>query len=100
MNRLFLRIGLTFLAAGILVLGISKTRSTVDSNTARIDYGSVPDFSLSESSGRTVQLKDLRGQAWIADFIFTSCAGTCPAMSSQMRKLRDALPGGIRFVSF
>ena len=50
MNKLFLRIGLAFLAAGMLVLGISKGRSRVYSNEAQIDYGSVPAFALTESS--------------------------------------------------
>src|SRR5207244_837513 len=52
------------------------------------------------SSGRNITLQDLRGKIWIADFIFTSCAGTCPMMSAQMRKLQDSLPADIRLVSF
>ena len=51
-------------------------------------FGTVPDFSLIERSGRTVTLDDLRGHVWIADFIFTNCANTCPSMTAQMRRVQ------------
>jgi protein SCO1/2 len=50
--------------------------------------GAVPDFSLTERSGRTVRRADLAGQPWVADFIFTRCTGMCPALSTQMREVR------------
>jgi protein SCO1 len=68
--------------------------------TAAPDYGAVPDFSLTERSNRKVSRKDLAGKVWIADFIFTHCAGICPAMSANMRKLQDRLPAEIHLVSF
>jgi protein SCO1/2 len=64
------------------------------------DYSVVPDFRLMERSGREVSLRDLNGQVWVADFIFTRCAGICPAMSENMRKLQERLPKEIRLVSF
>lgn len=64
------------------------------------DYGTVPDFSLTERSNRKVSKQDLAGKVWIADFIFTHCAGICPVMSTNMRKLQDKLPAEIHFVSF
>jgi cytochrome oxidase Cu insertion factor (SCO1/SenC/PrrC family) len=44
----------------------------------------------------------LAGSVWIADFIFTRCAGQCPLMSAQMAALHQALRDlpAIRFVSF
>jgi protein SCO1 len=53
--------------------------------------GEVPDFSFTERSGRTVARKDLLGRIWVADFIFTSCAGTCPVMTSRMAGVHQAL---------
>jgi hypothetical protein len=35
----------------------------------------VPEFALTEASGDEVALADLRGKPWVADLIFTSCAG-------------------------
>lgn len=63
-------------------------------------YGAVPDFSLTDQAGRPVTLSALKGQVWIADFIFTHCAGQCPMMTSQMVRLQTNLPNAVQFVSF
>jgi len=63
-------------------------------------YFAVPDFSLTERSGKTITLRDLAGKVWVADFIFTNCGGTCPVMTEKMRTLQDVLPSGITLVSF
>lgn len=57
-------------------------------------YGVVADFSLTNQNSRAVSLADLRGQVWVADIIFTRCAGPCPKMSRQMQDLQHALPPG------
>ena len=51
----------------------------------------LPDFSLTERSGRTVTLGDLRGRVWIADFIFTTCGGPCPIMTRRLGDLMDTI---------
>ena len=51
----------------------------------------LPDFSLTERSGKKVTLNDLRGKVWVADFIFTGCAGPCPVMSKRMQTLQAEL---------
>ncbi len=51
----------------------------------------LPDFTLIERSGRRVGLSDLRGRVWIADFVFTYCAGPCPVMSVRMAELQELL---------
>ena len=63
-------------------------------------FNTVPDFTLIERSLREVSRQDLAGEVWIADFIFTHCAGTCPLMTAKMRKLQDTLPAEIQLVSF
>jgi len=50
--------------------------------------GPVPPFSLVERSGQPLSRDDLAGKPWVADFIFTRCAGTCPALSARMAELR------------
>lgn len=63
--------------------------------------GKVGGFSLTERSGRQVSASELAGRIWIADFIFTRCAGPCPLMSAGMKKLQDRLKDpDLRFVSF
>lgn len=60
-----------------------------------MQYGAVPDFSLTERSGENVTLAQLRGKIWIADFIYTSCTDTCPlqtAMMARLQKEYSAIP--------
>jgi protein SCO1/2 len=52
----------------------------------------VADFTLMNQDGRATTLADLSNHVWIADIIFTRCAGPCPIMSQQMKSLQDALP--------
>ena len=54
--------------------------------------GQVSDFTLTNQDGQLVTLKDLRGHVWVADIIFTRCAGPCLKMSRQMKDLQEALP--------
>jgi protein SCO1/2 len=51
--------------------------------------GSLPDFSLTERNGQSFGLQDLRGKIWVADFIFTNCAGTCPIMTTAMTDIQQ-----------
>jgi len=55
-------------------------------------YGQVSDFTLTNQNGQAVSLADLRGKVWVADIIFTRCAGPCPQMTRQMAELQAALP--------
>lgn len=91
------------LALAIGALALVRARLEVRREAARlsaaraavvsVDYGSAPQFELTERSGRTVTSADLRGKVWIADFIFTRCLGPCPEMTSKMRRLQDMLAG-------
>jgi protein SCO1/2 len=62
--------------------------------------GEVPDFQLVDQDGRDFKADSLRGKVWIADFIFTTCQGPCPRMSSHMRQMQDATDKGVQLVSF
>jgi cytochrome oxidase Cu insertion factor (SCO1/SenC/PrrC family) len=64
-------------------------------------FGTLPDFSLTERSGRHVTLADLQGKVWIANFIYTHCTDTCPLQSACLAKLQDDFAGeqDLRLVS-
>ncbi len=62
-------------------------------------YGRVPEADLTDQTGRPFTLASLKGRAWIADFIFTSCAGTCPQMTARMAALQGKLPPELHLVS-
>ncbi len=53
--------------------------------------GSVGDFSLTDQDGRVVKESDFSGKVWVADLIFTRCAGQCLVMSDHMKRLQAAL---------
>ena len=59
----------------------------------------VPAFALTHHDGSTVSAEDLRGAPWVADFIFTRCPAICPRMTSQMKRVADALDSSFRTVS-
>lgn len=62
--------------------------------------GQVPPFSLTSHRGETVTRADLAGEPWIADFIFTRCALSCPMMTTRMAELDDGrVAPGVRLVS-
>lgn len=63
------------------------------------DYGVVPNFLLTERSGRAASELDLKDKVWIADFMFTRCSGVCPIMASRMYGLQEKLKK-CHFVSF
>lgn len=60
-----------------------------------------PSFSLVDQHRRQVTLASLRGQPFVADFIYTQCTSACPMLTSKMVLLQRALAGqDVRFVSF
>src|SRR5262245_8920989 len=75
--------------AYVTVLAYSAWRqpATDPSETLR----AVPDFALTERSGRTVRLDDLRGKVWVASFVFTRCTGACPQITGTMARLQKEL---------
>lgn len=60
-----------------------------------------PEFSLINQNGQNMGSKDLQGKVWIADFIFTLCAGPCPMMTAKMANLQKEIQNDqVRLVSF
>jgi len=58
--------------------------------------GPVAAFTLTNQDGQVTTLADLSNHVWVADIIFTRCAGSCPIMSGQMKSLQEALPPASR----
>ncbi|HEX7860482.1 MAG TPA: SCO family protein [Verrucomicrobiae bacterium] len=88
-------LAIVLLAVVVVFLNASAKRSSLPK------YGEVKDFTLTNQLGQTVTLADLKGKVWVADVIFTSCAGPCPKMTDQMAQLQNAFPADapLRFVS-
>ena len=64
-------------------------------------YGEVPAFSLTNQNGQPFGSSDLANKIWIADFVFSSCPGPCPMISSRMSELQKPLANtDVHLVSF
>ncbi|WP_394556633.1 SCO family protein [Priestia aryabhattai] len=60
-------------------------------------------FSYVNQDQKKVGLSQLKGNVWVANFIFTSCDTVCPPMTAHMAKLQKMAKDeglDVRFVSF
>jgi protein SCO1/2 len=55
--------------------------------------GQVPPFQLTAQAGQPFDSQSLDGHIWVADFIYTTCTGPCPMMSSRMRRVQTSTAG-------
>jgi len=61
--------------------------------------GPVGEFALTNQHGKTVSAADLRGKVWIANIVFTRCAGPCPLMTKAMKEIQDSTDPRVRLVT-
>jgi len=84
--------------AGMLEL---RPATPVDPNAPRPVLFPAPAFALTNQDGRPVASDQFKGHPYVAAFVFTNCAGTCPMMSTHMAKLQQAIPDAdVKLVSF
>jgi len=64
-------------------------------------YGQIADFTLTNENGQATTLADLTNHVWVADIIFTRCAGPCPEMTKKMSSIEGSLSqdSNARFVT-
>lgn len=58
--------------------------------------GEIPDFSLTDQTGRPVTRSDLFGSVWVANFIYTGCGTACPMLTKRLSEIGTS----VRRVSF
>jgi len=78
------------LTAGIL-FWVRQLQVSALSNRPLPSYGNVPSFELTNQDAQPFGSQQLSGKIWIADFIFTSCPGPCPIISTRMGELQKPL---------
>jgi protein SCO1/2 len=63
--------------------------------------GQIADFTLTNENGAVTTLANLTNHVWVADIIFTRCAGPCPRITGQMKGIQDVFPetSDTRFVT-
>ena len=87
------------LAVPVLAL-LRDARSTIHGGDGLPSFGTVPRFALVDESGRRVTREELAGRPWFANFVYTNCHGSCPALSGEMAKLERRVGDRARLVSF
>ncbi|WP_158515065.1 SCO family protein [Bacillus weihaiensis] len=80
-------IHILFLVVMFVVLtGCSSSSSISDP----LNY-EVKDFEFENQDGEIVSLNSLKGDIWLADFIFTNCDTVCPPMTAHMKELQNMI---------
>lgn len=79
------------IALAFLLWLVAAMRNTAAAPLPQV-IGPVADFALTNQDGQAVSLAALTNHVWVADIIFTRCAGPCPRMTAQMKSLQDRLP--------
>ena len=92
----------SFVASGIWRARENQGQPVLrETQPKRLDkYYQISDFQLIDQNSKSFNRKDLAGKVWIADLIFTQCAGACPKMTAEMAGLQRELAGTpIQFLS-
>lgn len=89
--------GLALTICGVLALFFLSR-----ANASRLPVlAEVIPFALTNQAGQVLTRDQLQGKVWIADIIFTRCAGPCVRMTKQLAEIQNELPrdGSIQIVS-
>src|SRR5438128_9396431 len=95
----------TLIAIPIVTLALLLWLRQLEVNALRqrtvSSYGTVPEFVLLNQDGKNFGSAQLRGKIWMPDFIYTTCPGPCPMISSRMSELQKPLEKtDVHLVSF
>src|SRR6184192_797945 len=95
----------TLILIPLITLGLLLWLRQLEVNALRqrtvSSYGTVPSFQLLNQEGQPFGSAQLAGKIWIADFIYTSCPGPCPMISTRMSELQKPLEKtDVHLVSF
>ena len=90
-RSVWLGCSLTFSLIGLAVF-IAVYQNSLAQKKPLPVISQVADFTLTNQDGNLTTLADFTNRVWVADIIFTSCAGPCPRMTQQMRQVQEKLP--------
>ena len=86
---------LTLILIPLVTLGLLLWLRQLEVNALRqrsvSSYGTVPSFQFINQNGQPFGSAQLAGKIWIGDFVYTTCPGPCPMISSRMSELQKPL---------
>jgi len=99
-RSVWLGLSLAFSMIGLAIL-VSLAQNFRAHKQALPVLGPVADFTLTNQDGKLTTLADFTNHVWLADIIFTRCAGPCPRLTMQMGSLQEKLPAdsNVKFVT-
>jgi uncharacterized membrane protein YozB (DUF420 family) len=80
-------IAVTVLAA------LAATARAQEYDPLHTTLGTLPEFKLTDQTGRTIQREDLLGKVCVVSFFFSCCATGCPENQATMARLQDQFAG-------
>lgn len=84
-----------------VILSLRQAEVTRLSSRQLPHIGIVPAFQLTDQNGESYGSQQLLGKIWIADFIYSTCPGPCPLISSRMGDLQKPLRDtDVKLISF
>lgn len=90
-------------AVGAMAFAYVSLKQQGPPASQRLDrYAKVPDFQFIAQDGTQVSPETLKGDIWVANFIFTRCNGPCPLLTSKMSSVAQQTEKikGLKFVTF
>lgn len=65
-------------------------------------YHVIPNYRFANHLGDTMNLDEMRGNYYVADFFFTTCPGICIRLSDQMERVQERVKGEdkVKLLSF
>jgi protein SCO1/2 len=98
--------GLTLVAVMVCALAVAGCHRSDDetgSFPAANKSDCLPNLTLLDQNGKSINLSSLKGQYVLVNFIYTGCSGTCPMLTSKMsmveKKLGPELGRKVRLMS-
>jgi protein SCO1/2 len=75
-----------------LALGACQSGDAPGSYVANSKADGLPDVTLVDQNGHSLSLSPLKGKPVLIDFIYTSCHGPCPMLTSKLAFIARLLP--------
>lgn len=73
-----------------VVIILAACGGPAQGKTESLDW-EVQTFDYTNQDEESVGLEDLKGEVWLADFVFTNCRTVCPPMTANMSQLQKQL---------
>jgi protein SCO1 len=86
------RFGVLTLMLSVLMLAGCQREDESGSFPAANHNDCLPNLTLTDQEARPVNLSSLKGNYVLINFIYTTCAGTCPTLTAKMAAVEKNLP--------